>query len=98
MQVEHPVTEMVTGVDLVEWQLRVASGERIPLTQDNIILNGNAIEARIYAENIKDNFLPTAGHINYLNTPKAASNIRVETGNSNCLLTFCYINVYFKKI
>ncbi|KAK9506159.1 hypothetical protein O3M35_008144 [Rhynocoris fuscipes] len=80
LQVEHPVTEMITGIDLVEWQLRVASGETLPLAQDEISLNGSAVEARIYAENVSDNFLPTAGHIQNINTPEIGSNLRVETG------------------
>lgn len=52
LQVEHPITEMVTGVDLVEWQLRVCSGEKLPLRQDEIVLNGAAVEARVYAESL----------------------------------------------
>ena len=61
LQVEHPVTELITGIDLVEWQLRVAFGEKLPLTQDEIKLNGHAIEARVYAENPHKNFMPSVG-------------------------------------
>ncbi|XP_066901093.1 methylcrotonoyl-CoA carboxylase subunit alpha, mitochondrial [Halyomorpha halys] len=77
LQVEHPVTEMVTGVDLVEWQLRVAAGEPIPLKQDQLKLSGYAVEARIYAEN--QDFMPTAGKIEAISLPEG-ENVRVETG------------------
>src|SRR3954466_7315096 len=63
LQVEHPVTELITGIDLVEWQLRVAFGEALPLKQDQIKLNGHAVEARVYAENPTKNFMPSVGKI-----------------------------------
>jgi 3-methylcrotonyl-CoA carboxylase alpha subunit len=80
LQVEHPVTEMVTGVDLVEWQLRVAAGERLPLTQEQIALHGHAIEARIYAEDPDHDFLPSIGRIVYLRTPETSAQVRIDTG------------------
>ncbi|KAM3835263.1 methylcrotonoyl-CoA carboxylase subunit alpha, mitochondrial [Vipera latastei] len=80
LQVEHPVTEMITGTDLVEWQLKVAAGEKIPLTQEEIVLKGHAFEARIYAEDPNNNFMPGAGPLLHLSTPSADSCTRIETG------------------
>ncbi|MER8462237.1 acetyl/propionyl/methylcrotonyl-CoA carboxylase subunit alpha [Mesorhizobium sp. M1396] len=83
LQVEHPVTEMVTGIDLVEWQLRVASGEELPKTQSEIALAGHAFEARIYAEDAAKGFLPATGTLHHLKFPDAApegATMRVETG------------------
>jgi 3-methylcrotonyl-CoA carboxylase alpha subunit len=78
LQVEHPVTEMITGLDLVEWQLRVAFGEHLPLRQEQLQLNGHAIEARIYAENPEKGFLPSIGTLRYLHTPPAV-HFRVDS-------------------
>lgn len=102
LQVEHPVTEMITNTDLVEWQFKasdfsflifnlitlnkffilfqVANGEKLPLKQEEIKLNGHAFEARIYAEDPNNNFLPGAGHLDYLKTPLNNADVRVETG------------------
>ncbi|CAN5531228.1 acetyl/propionyl/methylcrotonyl-CoA carboxylase subunit alpha [soil metagenome] len=77
LQVEHPVTEEITGVDLVEWQLRVASGEPLPKRQEELSINGWAIEARLYAEDPITGFLPSTGPLDYLNLPDF---VRIETG------------------
>jgi 3-methylcrotonyl-CoA carboxylase alpha subunit len=77
LQVEHPVTEEITGVDLVEWQLRVAAGEAIPLKQEDLSINGWAMEARLYAEDPAKGFLPTSGQIHHL--PSDVT-MRVDTG------------------
>ena len=80
LQVEHPVTEMITGLDLVEWQLRVASGEPLPLRQDQLTLDGHAIEARIYAEDPDKGFLPSTGKLLHLSPPAETEHVRVDTG------------------
>ena len=80
LQVEHPVTEMVTGIDLVEWQLRVADHEVLPLTQDQLQNNGWSVEARLYAENPAKRFLPATGTLHHLNFPPATADLRIETG------------------
>jgi 3-methylcrotonyl-CoA carboxylase alpha subunit len=77
LQVEHPVTEEITGVDLVEWQLRVASGEPLPLRQEELSINGWAMEARLYAEDPAKGFLPSTGRLDVLRFPREA---RIETG------------------
>ena len=80
LQVEHPVTEMITGLDLVEWQLRVASGEPLPLAQEQLGLRGHALEARIYAEDPGKGFLPSTGKLIHLAPPPESLNVRIDTG------------------
>jgi 3-methylcrotonyl-CoA carboxylase alpha subunit len=80
LQVEHPVTEMITGEDLVEWQLRVAWGEPLPKRQDELAIGGHALEARIYAEDPAKGFLPATGRIVHLATPPASRHVRIDTG------------------
>ena len=81
LQVEHPVSEMITGTDLVEWQLRVAAGETLPMTQEELDQpRGHSFEARIYAEDPDNNFMPGAGDLTHLSTPEAGPNVRIETG------------------
>lgn len=78
LQVEHPVTEAITGLDLVEWQLRVAAGETLPLKQNDIALSGHAFEARVYAEDAEQGFLPAAGTLDRLSLPEDVA--RVDAG------------------
>ncbi|HEY3028783.1 MAG TPA: acetyl-CoA carboxylase biotin carboxylase subunit, partial [Bradyrhizobium sp.] len=80
LQVEHPVTELITGIDLVEWQLRIAFGEKLPLAQDQIKFNGHAIEARVYAENPHKNFMPSVGRIRTWRTPDQSNGLRIDAG------------------
>jgi 3-methylcrotonyl-CoA carboxylase alpha subunit len=80
LQVEHPVTELITGIDLVEWQLRVAFGEKLPSAQDEIRLNGHAIEARVYAENPHKNFMPSVGRIRTWHMPDQSNGLRIDAG------------------
>jgi 3-methylcrotonyl-CoA carboxylase alpha subunit len=80
LQVEHPVTELITGVDLVEWQLRIACGERLPLESSKIIRIGAAIEARLYAEDPSRDYLPSVGRIAHLRWPRAGDGVRLDVG------------------
>src|SRR6266498_3165116 len=79
LQVEHPVTEMITGQDLVAWQLRVAAGEKLPLTQADVAMQGHAIEARVYAEDPERGFLPSIGTLVHVAAPRTGANVRVDT-------------------
>ncbi|MBP6215842.1 MAG: acetyl/propionyl/methylcrotonyl-CoA carboxylase subunit alpha [Luteimonas sp.] len=80
LQVEHPVTEMTTGLDLVEWQLRVAAGDRLPLAQDQVPRHGHAIEVRLYAEDPEAGFLPGSGKLARLELPPPSAHVRIDSG------------------
>ncbi|MDX1734523.1 MAG: acetyl/propionyl/methylcrotonyl-CoA carboxylase subunit alpha [Halioglobus sp.] len=80
LQVEHPVTEMITGQDLVEWQLLVAAGQALPLAQEQVSISGHAFEARIYAEDPENDFLPVTGTLDFLRAPEETRHVRVDTG------------------
>jgi 3-methylcrotonyl-CoA carboxylase alpha subunit len=80
LQVEHPVTEFITGIDLVEWQLRIATGARLPKEQSDILRHGSAMEARLYAEDPEHGYLPSVGRIAHLHWPEAAPHLRLDIG------------------
>ena len=80
LQVEHPVTEMITGLDLVEWQLRVSAGESLPCSQEELQLHGHAIEVRVYAESPEQGFLPQTGRLDFLKEPSTGRHVRIDTG------------------
>jgi 3-methylcrotonyl-CoA carboxylase alpha subunit len=80
LQVEHPVTEMITGLDLVAWQLRIANGDPLPLTQAQVTVRGHAIEVRIYAEDPNNDFLPASGQLAFLRQPTPSRHVRIDTG------------------
>ena len=79
LQVEHPVTEMITGLDLVEMQIRVARGEKLSITQDDLQIKGHAMELRVYAEDTLNDFLPSVGHLDVYQIP-VGEGIRVDNG------------------
>src|SRR5690606_5331700 len=88
LQVEHPVTEEITGQDLVEWQLRVASGENLPLTQEELRINGHAIEARLYAENPETGFLPSTGRLTHFEHGHLAARFDAAVGQGDEITPF----------
>jgi 3-methylcrotonyl-CoA carboxylase alpha subunit len=91
LQVEHPVTELITGQDLVEWQLNIAAGESLPISQEDVTIDGHAIECRIYAEDPLNEFLPASGKIEYLQLP---ADVRVDSG----ILTGDVIGVHYDPL
>jgi len=98
LQVEHPVTELITGINLVEWQLRVAFGEKLPLTQEEIKLDGHAIEARVYAENPAKNFMPSVGRIKTWRMPQATDGVRIDDGYREGDLVSPYYDAMLAKV
>jgi 3-methylcrotonyl-CoA carboxylase alpha subunit len=99
LQVEHPVTEMITGQDLVEWQFRVANGQPLPITQqDQLRINGHAFEARIYAENPLKDFLPSTGTLVVHDPPASSEQVRVDTGVSSGDVVSVYYDPMIAKL
>ena len=98
LQVEHPVTELITGIDLVEWQLRVAAGETLPMTQEQITLRGHAIEARVYAENPDKNFMPSVGGIRSWNMPAQSAGLRIDAGYRQGDIVSPYYDAMLAKV
>ncbi|HAU41348.1 MAG TPA: acetyl/propionyl-CoA carboxylase subunit alpha, partial [Gammaproteobacteria bacterium] len=80
LQVEHPVTELITGIDLVEWMLRIAAGEELTLAQQDVGIRGWAVESRVYAEDPYRGFLPSSGRVQRFCPPDDAKGVRVDTG------------------
>jgi acetyl-CoA carboxylase biotin carboxylase subunit len=97
LQVEHPITEMTTGVDLAKWQLRIASGEPLSLNQEEIIQRGHAIECRIYAEDAENGFLPSVGTLKKVEEP-SGPNIRVDTGIVSNIQVSAYYDPMLAKL
>lgn len=98
IQVEHPITEMITGVDIIKQQIRIASGLKLNIKQEEIKMNGYAIECRINAENVKNNFTPSPGKIKFLNIP-AGNGVRIETSAYNgCMILPYYDSMIMKVI
>ncbi|MFZ1703653.1 MAG: acetyl-CoA carboxylase biotin carboxylase subunit [Saprospiraceae bacterium] len=97
LQVEHPVTEMITGLDIVEWQIRIAFGESLPYEQDKLQLNGHSIELRIYAEDPEDNFMPSINILSKYTLPKG-DGIRVDNGISEGMMVPIYYDPMLAKL
>lgn len=98
LQVEHPVTEMVTGLDLVEWQIRVANGQPLPWSQSELTCSGHAMEARIYAEDPDNSFLPQTGHLHTLREPAQSPTVRVDSGVAEGLAITSWYDPMLAKV